>query len=40
MEKGLWIVALEHAGSSNFQVKHLDGDGDRVESLANEIGFF
>ena len=40
LEKGLWIVALEHAGSSNFQVKLLDGDGDRVESLANEIGSF
>ena len=40
LEKGLWIVALEHAGSSNFQVKILDGDGDVVESLANEIGDF
>ena len=28
LEKGLWIVALEHSGgSSNFQVKLLDNDG-------------
>ena len=40
LEKGLWVVEFEHDGSSNFQVKLLDGDGDTVDYLANEIGSF
>ena len=36
----MWVVAFEHDGSSNFIVKLLDGDGDTVEYLANEIGSF
>ena len=40
LEKGLWVVEFEHDGSSNFIVKLLDSDGDRVEYLANEIGSF
>ena len=40
LEKGLWVVEFEHDGSSNFIVMLLDGDGDTVEYLANEIGSF
>ena len=40
LEKGLWIVEFEHDGSSNFIVTLLDGDGDTVEYLTNEIGSF
>ena len=40
LEKGLWIVNLEHAGSSNFIVALLDGNGDTIEYLSNEIGTF
>lgn len=32
------LVTLTHSGSSNFQVSLLDANGERVESLANEIG--
>ena len=40
LEKGLWVVEFEHDGSSNFIVMLLDGDGDTVDYLANEIGSF
>ena len=40
LEKGLSVVEFEHDGSSNFIVMLLDGDGDTVEYLANEIGSF
>ena len=36
----MWVVEFEHGGSSNFIVMLLDGDGDTVEYLANEIGSF
>lgn len=32
------LVTLSHSGSSNFQVSLLDANGERVQSLANEIG--
>ena len=38
LDKGLWIVQLEHDGSSNFAIWLLDKNGGKVDLLVNEIG--
>lgn len=40
LNSGLYRVALDHYGSSNFIVRMLAGDGVAVETVANKIGAF
>ncbi|MDY6931833.1 MAG: hypothetical protein SVJ22_07990 [Halobacteriota archaeon] len=40
LEKGLSIFRMSHDGGSNFAVWLLDGEGDKIELLVNEIGEF
>ncbi|HJH28005.1 MAG TPA: hypothetical protein C5S37_14865 [Methanophagales archaeon] len=40
LEKGLSIFRMTHDGDSNFAVWLLDGEGDKIELLVNEIGEF
>ena len=40
LEEGLAIFEMKHHGSSNFIIALLDSQGNRVESLVNEIGRF
>ena len=40
LQKGLWVVDLNHGGNSNFVITVLDSNGDYVKLLVNEIGSF
>jgi len=40
LEKGLSIFRMTHDGDSNFGVWLLDGEGEKVDLLVNEIGAF
>ena len=40
LEKGFYVIAAKHDGSSNFIVKLLNEQGDLVDVLVNEIGAF
>ena len=40
LTKGLSVFKMSHSGSANFAPILMDGDGNRVELLANDIGVF
>jgi len=40
LTEGLSIFTMKHLGSSNFAVWLMDGNGEKVEPLANTIGNF
>jgi len=40
LESGLSIFRMTHSGQSNFSIWLLDGNGNKVELLVNEVGTF
>lgn len=40
LEEGLSVFKMTHSGGSNFAIELLDGSGDTIELLVNEIGSF